>query len=144
MGLIELASGKSIWRGLDYYNDKKVISWSIPKEGIYEGEVSGSDGSIYTVHVDTKHPRKSLCTCPFAEGRRVICKHMIALYFEAEPEEAERCERRLEMLEEEEEEYEQQRYEELERYVRSLSKRELQERLLEVLMELDEDREYYW
>ena len=27
MGLIELASGNSVWRGMDYYNDKKVISW---------------------------------------------------------------------------------------------------------------------
>ena len=27
MGLIEVASGNSVWRGLDYYNDKKVESW---------------------------------------------------------------------------------------------------------------------
>lgn len=26
MGLIEMASGKSVWRGMDYYNNRKVIS----------------------------------------------------------------------------------------------------------------------
>ena len=28
---------------------------------------------------DKVHPKKSVCNCPFAEGRRVICKHMVAL-----------------------------------------------------------------
>ena len=28
MGLIEIASGDSVWRGLDYYNEKKVVTWS--------------------------------------------------------------------------------------------------------------------
>ena len=28
MGLIEVASGNSVWRGMDYYNDKKVDSWN--------------------------------------------------------------------------------------------------------------------
>lgn len=27
MGLIEVASGNSVWRGMDYYNDKRVKSW---------------------------------------------------------------------------------------------------------------------
>ena len=27
MGLIELASGNSVWRGLDYYERKKIVSW---------------------------------------------------------------------------------------------------------------------
>ena len=29
--------------------------------------------------IDTVHPKKSVCNCTFAEGRRVICKHMVAL-----------------------------------------------------------------
>lgn len=36
------------------------------------------------VHRETRHPRKSFCNCPFADGRRVVCKHMITLYFTAE------------------------------------------------------------
>lgn len=28
MGLIEIASGDSIWRGMDYYEHHKVVSWN--------------------------------------------------------------------------------------------------------------------
>ena len=47
---------------------------------------------VKTIHIQyilIKHPRKSKCNCPFAEGRRVVCKHMIALYFTIEPQAAE-------------------------------------------------------
>lgn len=27
MGVIELASQKSFWRGIDYYEQKKVLDW---------------------------------------------------------------------------------------------------------------------
>ena len=83
MGLIEIASGNSVWRGMDYYNNKKVASVEKTSNTTYDGTVKGT--KLYHVHVDLEHPRKSTCTCPFADGRRVICKHMIALYFTAEP-----------------------------------------------------------
>ncbi|NMB97839.1 MAG: hypothetical protein GYA02_14710 [Clostridiaceae bacterium] len=38
--------------------------------------------------INIVHPRKSKCNCPHADGRRVICKHMIALYFTVFPKEA--------------------------------------------------------
>mgnify|MGYP002644725577 CR=1 FL=1 len=47
-----------------------------------------SGNNKYVVHIDKMHPRKSKCNCPFADGRRVVCKHMIALYFTAEPQAA--------------------------------------------------------
>lgn len=40
MGLIEIASGKSVWRGMDYYNNKKVVSWDSPEAGVYDGWLS--------------------------------------------------------------------------------------------------------
>ena len=79
MGLIEVASGNSVWRGMDYYKNKRVKSWQDAGEGIYDGIVSGSGDNEYVVHIDKNHPRKSTCNCPFADGRRVVCKHMIAL-----------------------------------------------------------------
>ena len=139
MGLIELASGKSVWRGMDYYNEKKVISWDKIDDFTYDGKVSGSNGEIYDVHIDKEHQRKSTCTCPFAEGSRVICKHMIALLFTAEPEQATDFMKRVEEYEAEEEAREEQHYKDLEKYVKSLSKSELQERLYDALCEL----EYY-
>ena len=81
MGLIEIASGNSVWRGIDYYKNHKVVSWSKSGDSTYRGDVSGSNEENYNVHIDKLHPRKSVCNCSIAGGRRVVCKHMIALYF---------------------------------------------------------------
>lgn len=144
MGLIELASNNSVWRGMDYYENKKVLSWNKVENGIYEGIVSGQEDRNYSVHIDKIHPRKSTCNCPFADGRRVICKHMIALYFTAEPNVAQDFLRQVEKWEQEEEQREQEYYQELRKYVNSLSKVELQERLYDALVELENRRNNYW
>ena len=144
MGLIEMASGSSVWRGMDYYERKMVCSWKKSGEEAYDGVVSGSEGNKYSVHIDKVHPRKSSCNCPFAEGRRVICKHMIALLFTAEPKTAEDFLRQVEKWEQEEKEREQLHYKELREYVNSLPKKELQERLYEALVELEDIRNRYW
>lgn len=144
MGLIETASGNSVWRGMDYYENKKVVSWKKLNDGIYDGVVLGSEGNAYNVHVETMHPRKSVCNCPFAEGRRVVCKHMIALYFTAEPKAAGDFLKQVEEWEKEEEEQEKQHYIELREYVNGLTKVELRERLYEALVELEESRHRYW
>ena len=44
MGLIEIASGDSVWRGMDYYENHKVVSWNKSGDSTYEGVVSGSNG----------------------------------------------------------------------------------------------------
>ena len=144
MGLIEMASGSSVWSGMDYYERKMVCSWKKSGEEAYDGVVSGSEGNKYSVHIDKVHPRKSSCNCPFAEGRRVICKHMIALLFTAEPKTAEDFLRQVEKWEQEEKERERLHYKELREYVNSLSKKELQERLYEALVELEDIRNRYW
>ncbi len=144
MGLIEMASGSSVWRGMDYYERKMVCSWKKSGEEAYDGVGSGSEGNKYSVHIDKVHPRKSSCNCPFAEGRRVICKHMIALLFTAEPKTAEDFLRQVEKWEQEEKERERLHYKELREYVNSLSKKELQERLYEALVELEDIRNRYW
>lgn len=144
MGLVEMASGSSVWRGMDYYERKMVCSWKKSGEEAYDGVVSGSEENKYSVHIDKVHPRKSSCNCPFAEGRRVICKHMIALLFTAEPKTAEDFLRQVEKWEQEEKEREQLHYKELREYVNSLPKKELQERLYDALVELEEIRNRYW
>lgn len=143
MGLIETASANSVWRGLDYYEAKKVISWEKTGTFAYDGVVSGSEGNKYIVHIETNHPRRSTCNCPFAEGRRVVCKHMIALYFTAEPKAADNFLKQVEEWEAEEQEREKQHYEDLRKYVNQLSKAELRERLYDALVELEE-RDNYW
>lgn len=123
MGLIEMASGNSVWCGMDYYERKMVCSWKKSGEETYDGVVSGSEGNKYSVHIDKMHPRKSSCNCPFAEGRRIICKHMIALLFTAEPKAAKDFLRQVEEWEQEEKERERLHYKELSEYVNSLSKK---------------------
>ncbi len=50
----------------------------------------GSENNTYAVKIDILHPRKSKCNCPHADEKQIICKHMVAVYFTAFPEEAER------------------------------------------------------
>lgn len=144
MGLIELASANSVWRGMDYYEKKKVVSWKPSGDASYDGQVAGSNNRVYSVHIDKVHPRKSVCNCPFAAGRRVVCKHMIALYFTAEPNAAEDFMKQVEEWEKEEEERERQHYIDLKNYVNSLSKNELQKELYNALVELEDIRNRYW
>ena len=93
MSIATAASQKSAWRGYEYYYDDKVKSITkiddIHYSGeVYSGEVSGSENTPNSVTIDLEHPKRSKCTCPFANGYKV-CKHMVALYFKAFPEEAE-------------------------------------------------------
>lgn len=67
---------------------------------------------------------------------------MIALYFTAELEAAQAFQKQVEEWGAEEEERERQYYEELEKYVKSLSKKELQEELFNALAELEEMKSY--
>lgn len=86
MGIISLASGSSCWRGLDYYKEKRVVELNKINENEYSSIVKGTNN--YNVHLDIEHPRKSSCNCPLANGKRIICKHIVATYFTAFPNEA--------------------------------------------------------
>ena len=133
MSLIDLASGASAWRGYNYYKDGKVLRCLRTEEARYEGEVSGSNGEVYRVRLDLEHPRRSECTCPHAAGKRIVCKHQVALYFTAFPEEAEKYYREvIEAEEEAERERVRQETAVIER-VRKMKKSELQDALLELL-----------
>ena len=89
MGLLELASYKSVWRGYEYYEQKYVSVHIKESDTQIKGIVRGSGQERYDVFIDLEHPRKSKCNCPLADGKRIICKHMIALYFSVFPNAAE-------------------------------------------------------
>ena len=133
MGLLDIASGKSVWRGYDYFEKKRVLSYQMINDNLVEGVVSGSNGERYNVTVDLPHAKRSTCDCPHAEGKRRICKHKVALYFTAFPDAARQFIEDLRAYEEAEED----RTERLEGavidYVHSLKKRELEELVLELL-----------
>lgn len=83
--------------------------------------------------MDLDHVRRSSCTCPHAAGRRVICKHMLAVFFTAFPEEAKSYYENVQKAEEDRENYLQARKDKLIKYVYGLKKQEAQQLLLEVL-----------
>ena len=142
MGLIDLASGNSLWRGIDYYQSKKVTSIKKTNDGEYDSIVSGTDE--YMVHIDINHPRKSTCTCPFADGRRVICKHMVATYFTIYPDEAERIIKEEQEYEEEEERLFDEHLDEVREYVNGLSEEEVRAMLIDRLMDEWYGDDYGW
>ena len=144
MSIRTLASGASAWRGYEYYTEKKVLSFTQTGESEYAGQVVGNGLVPYQVKINTAHIRQSKCNCPHADGRRVICKHMVALFFAAFPDEAEQYMEEVEEYEREEQQRIEDHYAALRSYVKSLSKKELQEQLFEALAELEErGRRFY-
>lgn len=133
MGLIDLASGNSLWRGYDYYQENKVNRYNQLSQYEYEGIISGSNTKKYNVFIDVEHPRKSKCNCPHAKDKRIICKHMVALYFTIFPKEAEKLIEDSTKYEEQEEERLEKLYTDTHKYIHSLSKKELVEQLEYIL-----------
>jgi len=88
MSIQTLASRRSAQRGYDYYLGNKVLSCAKVGPDEWEGLVSGSGDQPYPVKINTARVRQSSCSCAFAAGRKVVCKHMVALFFTAFPEEA--------------------------------------------------------
>jgi len=137
MSLISLASGKSLWRGYEYYKDDRVQFHVRSGEFEYEGKVSGT-GKSYNVHIDLKHPRKSTCNCPHADGKRIICKHMVALYFSVFTKEADSYIAEVEDYEKEQEEYAEEMDKKIIACIKSMSKTDLQQALYELLCDAPE------
>lgn len=142
MSILSIASNASAWRGYEYYIDKRVHSCKQTGENEFQGIVSGSGNNTYKVIIDISHPKRSVCNCPHAEGKRKICKHKVAVFFTAFPKEAEEYIAEIEEGEREEEEREQEHYDQIVRYVKTLSKEELRVELINAMMELEESDRY--
>lgn len=130
MGIISLASGSSCWRGLDYYKDKRAVELNKISENEYSSIVKGSNN--YNVHLDIEHPRKSSCNCPLANGKRIICKHIVATYFTAMPNEAIKFEKEQKKLQDEYEQYQDELYDKCMKYINKMSKDDLISELINV------------
>lgn len=143
MGLMEIASGKSIWRGYHYYEAGLVLDWEQCGPHDYKGTVQGSEDNKYEVVLDLEHAKRSTCSCPHAEGTRRACKHKLALYFAIFPEEAEKLKRAAEEYEAQIEERQRAIYEEVKKYVYSLKKDELRDELLWRMIE-ERERMEWW
>lgn len=143
MSIMSSASGASLWRGYEYYKSEKVKAISKTTEDEYEGLVSGSRKKPYNVKINVAHIRQSKCNCPHADGKRIICKHMVALYFTAFPKEADNYIKEVEAYEHAEEKRQKEHYAEVKKYVYSLSKEELRQELINNIIESEENRRYW-
>lgn len=130
MGIRSLSSGSSCWWGLDYYKEKRVVELNKINENEYSSIVKGTNN--YNVHLDIEHPRKSSCNCPLANGKRIICKHIVATYFTAFPNEAVSFEEEQNRLQEEYEKEQEEEYDKAIKYLNRMSKQELIEELIQV------------
>ncbi len=135
MGLIECASAASVWRGYDYFKDNKVVNLEETGENIYSATVAGSSSRTYSIELNIDHPRKSKCNCPHAEGKRIVCKHIVATYFTALPKEAERFYSEVMAYQEEEEKRQEELSDKVIEYVGKMKKADLCQSLLELLFD---------
>lgn len=135
MGILECASGASVSRGYDYCIGNKVICFSEISANVFSAKVAGSSGTPYSVELNIDHPRKSKCNCPHANGKRIICKHIVATYFTVLPEEAERYYAERAAYQEEEEKQADELADKVCDYVWKMTKSDLQQALLQLLFE---------
>lgn len=135
MGLLECASGAAVWRGYDYYKEKKIKTLEEIGDNIYSATVTGSSNERYSVELHVGHPRKSKCNCPHADGKRVVCKHIVAAYFTAFPEEAEKFYTEAMAYQEEEEKRQEELSDKVCHYVWHMKKDELRQALLQLLFD---------
>lgn len=116
--------------GVDYYKEKRVVELNKINENEYSSFVKGTNN--YNVHLDIEHPRKSLCDCPLANGKRIICKHIVATYFTAFPNEAVSFEEEQNRLQEEYEKEQEEEFDKAIKYLNRMTKQELIEELIQV------------
>lgn len=127
MGIINCASSDSCWRGLNYYKNKKVDNIKKISDNEYTSIVHGSLN--YNVYLNIEHVRKSTCNCPLANGKRIICKHIVATYFACISNSAKEFEKEQEKLQEEYEDYQKNEYKNAIKYLNKMSKKELIEEI---------------
>lgn len=133
MGILNTASGNSVWRGYDYYKEGRVLSCEQIGETIFAGRVQGKN--VYSVAIDFLHIRKSSCDCAHAKSGRIVCKHMVAMYFTAFPEESKRFIQFNERLGNEQEKYEERMETIVEEYIRKMPAAKVREELYRLLMD---------
>ncbi|MEG1008686.1 MAG: SWIM zinc finger family protein [Clostridia bacterium] len=138
MKFINLASNDSVWKGFDYYKENKVMSYKKIGDYEYKGIINGSDNKKYNTFIDIEHTKKSKCDCLHAKDKKIICKHIIALYFTIFPDEVDKFLKDVEEDKHNYEEYEKELENKLIKYINSMSKSELQQTVLELLDDVPE------
>lgn len=133
MKLLNSSSYASIHRGYEYAKRNQVLLVEKITDTSFDGVVKGSKDDPYNVHIDIDKIRQSTCNCPFTEGNKKICKHMIAVYFVAFPDELKKYELEVIVSEEMAEVFRLEQEKKLFRIINGFKKQELREALIGIL-----------
>lgn len=144
LSIIRIASAASLWRGLEYSREGRVVGLVSRGDGVFDAEVRGNGSAPYRVHVDTRHVHSSTCTCPFVQGNKKICKHMLATVFAAMPDQIDALNALVEQDRREAEAWEEEHRRELWARVMRLKKSELQRQLYQAWLELEDRQRNGW
>ena len=87
MDFLNIFSRRSQIKGYNYFLQGKVTELSLERNYL-TASVEGSETNTYFVKIDLNRPRNSVCNCPYAVKGK-MCKHMVAAYFAAFPNEVE-------------------------------------------------------
>ncbi len=150
MSIFDITRHNSLRRGYEYYELKHVLNLHKINDLEYEAIVRNGENHEYQVRFNLKHLRKSTCTCPHADGRMIICKHKVAVFFQIFPQEAKIFKEEIDAQEKEAEllyqihlRKQRERYEEVKAYVDQLPLETLKETLIGYIMaEHDEEDEF--
>ena len=119
-------------RGFQYYKAKRIRNVEKVSDSKFTGLVDGN--STYHVTLDLNDYNKCHCDCLY---KRKICKHIVALYFEVNKQEADSYEMFIKSLIEEKIAYDNKKQEEylieynrVKEYVESLSNEERKQELI--------------
>ena len=82
--------------------------------------------------MNIKHPKKSKCDRPHVKDKRIVCKHIVVLYFTVFPMEVDNFLEEIEKAQQEYEEYEDEIYYKTIKYINSMTKAELINALVEI------------
>ncbi|MBO1197785.1 SWIM zinc finger family protein [Staphylococcus simiae] len=143
MGILDVASYRSVVRGFNYFNEDCVITLKRLADYQFDADVKGSHNKIYRIHLDADHPRKSNCNCPHANGRRVVCKHIVATFFSSFPSEAQAYQQKIDAEIEDYEEREDLWINDLKEQVNNMSEQEVRQAYLTSLIEQREMAHLY-
>ena len=152
MSYIDSAAYWSKVNGFDYYENGRVISIEKISDDEYHAKVKGSKDNIYNIVYYPDFPKKSTCDCPRANGKKVVCKHKVAVFYALNPQEAEIVKKEREEIisiqEELERQFEERHRERLKNateYVESLTFEQMKSLLIGYMVsEMEENEERYY
>lgn len=90
MEVLANASQKAKYEGYYCFKCGCVKEVNEVSKRVYEGKIVDEKGEVFSVNLDLNKNVKSSCNCKQAFNRRVVCKHVVALYFKLFPAEAKR------------------------------------------------------